>query len=249
MVWVYDKRPTNGSAFVYWGMIPVDSQSKEARILIEYTQGVLNALKLDNGPSHGEVMMKDDVPCLVEMNCRSHGWDGAWVPLANMLCGYAQPALALDSHVDPGKFSEIPDVMPSPYKASGQAVMLVSYFAGTVKSTPGYERMKKMSSFLALQTGYEKGSKVSLTIDLFTAVGVLMLANADKCQLEADVAEVRKMEKDGLFEFDEEADPALHPCLLTRRASSSFTDCAQKEPTDCAAQKEPTDCAPCHLLR
>jgi hypothetical protein len=210
MVWVYDKRPTNGSAFVYWGMIPVDSQSKEAKILIEYTQGVLTALKLDNGPTHGEVMMKDDVPCLVEMNCRSHGWDGAWVPLANMLCGYAQPALALDSHVNPAKFKQIPDVMPSPFKASGQAVMLVSYFAGTVKSAPGYEKMKKLPSFLALQTGYEKGSKVELTVDLFTAVGVLMLANQDNRQLDTDLVAVRRMEKEGIFEFDEEIDPAMY---------------------------------------
>jgi len=237
MVWVYDKRPTNGSAFVYWGMIPVDSQSKEAKILIEYTQGVLNALKLDNGPTHGEVMMKDDVPCLVEMNCRSHGWDGAWVPLANMLCGYAQPALALDSHVNPAKFKQIPDVMPSPFKASGQAVMLVSYFAGTVKSAPGYEKMRKLPSFLALQTGYEKGSKVELTVDLFTAVGVLMLANQDKRQLDTDLAEVRRMEKEGIFEFDEEIDPAIYqpsPDVVEfkdrRRASSSFDWGAQKAP-------------------
>jgi len=229
MVWVYDKRPTNGSAFVYWGMIPVDSQSKEAKILIQYTQGVLNALKLNNGPTHGEVMMRDDVPCLVEMNCRSHGWDGSWVPLCNLMCGYAQPALALDSHINPSKVAQIPDAMPSPFKASGQAVMLVSYFSGTVKSAPGYEKMKKLSSFLALQTGYEKGSKVELTVDLFTAVGVLILANTNKAQLEADLADVRKMEKEGIFEFDEEIDPALYqptPDIVEfkdrRRASSSF---------------------------
>jgi len=228
MVWMYDKRPTNGSAFVYWGMIPVDSHSKEAKILIQYTEGVLDALKLDNGPTHGEVMMNDNVPCLVEMNCRSHGWDGAWVPLANMLCGYAQPALAIDAFVSPGKLSEIPAVMPSPFKASGQAVMLVSYFSGTVKSAPGYEKMRQLPSFLALQTGYEKGSKVELTVDLFTAVGVLMLANTDKPQLDADLAEVRKMEKDGIFEFDEEVDPAIYqpsPDIVDfrdRRFSSSF---------------------------
>jgi predicted ATP-grasp superfamily ATP-dependent carboligase len=204
MIWEYDKRPTNGSAFVYWGMLPIDSQSKEGKILVKYTEGVLDALKLNNGPSHGEVMMKDDVPCLVEMNCRSHGWDGSWVPLANMMCGYAQPALALDSHIDIARFKDIPDVMPSPFKASGQAVMLVSYFAGTVKSMPGYDKMKKLSSFVALQTGYEKGSKVELTVDLFTAVGVLILANQDKHQLEADLSTVRKMEKEGIFEFDEE---------------------------------------------
>merc|ERR1719330_727723 len=111
MVWVYDKRPTNGSAFVYYGVIPVDSASQEAKILIPYVQGVLNALKLHNGPSHGEVMMTSDGPCLVEMNCRSHGWDGAWVPVCRALTGgYAQPEVAVDSHTDGEAFGKLPDV-------------------------------------------------------------------------------------------------------------------------------------------
>lgn len=208
MVWVYDKRPTNGAAFVYYGMIPVDSNSEIAKQLIKYTQSVLDALELNNGPSHGEVMMTSDGPCLVEMNCRSHGWDGAWVPLASMLTGgYAQPGVALDSHVNAGAFAEIPAVYPSPLKAAGQNVMLVSFFSGTVKGTPGYDKMRELSSFVALQTGVGIGSKVELTIDLFTAVGVLVLANSESSRLEADLAAVREMEREGLFAFDEEPEP------------------------------------------
>merc|ERR1711879_895310 len=189
----------------YWGMIPVDSQSDEAKILIQYTRGVLDALGLANGPTHGEVMMTPDGPCLVEMNCRSHGWDGAWVPLAEMLCGYAQPAVALDSHLHPERFELIPSVMPSPFRASGQAVMLISYFTGKVLATPGYDKMKQLPSFAALQTGYGQGCKVEVTVDLFTAVGVLMLANSDPEQLERDLAEVRQIEKEGIFVFAEES--------------------------------------------
>ena len=103
MVWVYDKRPTNGGDFVYYGMVPVDSQSREAQILIKYTWDVLDALKL--GP--------DNVPRLVEMNCRSHGWDGAWVPLAKKLTGgYSQPDVTLDSYLDAMAFDQIPDITP-----------------------------------------------------------------------------------------------------------------------------------------
>lgn len=204
MVWVYDKRPTNGGDFVYFGMIPVDSSSEEAKVLVSYTRAVLDALKLDNGPTHGEIMMTADGPCLVEMNCRSHGWDGSWVPLARALTGgYAQPEVALDSHMNEQAFAMLPDVMPSPFKASGQTVMLVSCFSGIVKRTPGYDRMRQLSSFVALQTGVGIGSEVGLTVDLFTAVGVLILVNSDATQLEADIAEVREMEKTGLFEFEE----------------------------------------------
>lgn len=209
MIWVYDKRPTNGAAFVYYGMIPVDSSSAEAKILIEYTRKVLDALKLSNGPTHGEVMMTSNGPCLVEMNCRSHGWDGAWVPLARALTGgYAQPEAAIDSHCDAAAFNKLPDVYGG-FKAAGQTVMLVNFFSGQVKTTPGFDKMKKMSSFVALQTGVDVGCRVEMTVDLFTAAGVLILANSDKVKLEADLAEVRKLEKEagGLFEFEPEVDP------------------------------------------
>ena len=64
MVWVYDKRRCNNAAFVYFGCVPVDSESPEAKILIPYVRGVLDALEFKNGPSHAEVMMTSDGPCL-----------------------------------------------------------------------------------------------------------------------------------------------------------------------------------------
>lgn len=67
MLWVYDKRPRNGSQFVYFGMLPIDSESEEAKVLIPYTRGVLDALGMKHGPSHGEIILTKDGPCLVEM--------------------------------------------------------------------------------------------------------------------------------------------------------------------------------------
>ena len=51
MVWVYDKRPRNGSQFVYFGMLPIDPMSEEAQVLIPYTRGVLDALGMAHGVS------------------------------------------------------------------------------------------------------------------------------------------------------------------------------------------------------
>lgn len=82
MAWVYDKRAVNGSAFVYFGCVPIESDSEEANLVIPYIRTVLDSLGFKNGPSHGEVMMTPDGPCLVEMNCRANGGDGSWRPLA-----------------------------------------------------------------------------------------------------------------------------------------------------------------------
>ena len=83
--------------------------------------------------------------------------------------------------------------------------MLVSFHSGPIKRMPGYEKIRDMSFFVSLQTGFTAGSKADLTVDLFTAVGVVMFAADDSTQLAADVVNVRKMEKAGLFEFEEEA--------------------------------------------
>ena len=49
MVWVYDKRAANGCAFVYFGCVPIDSNTPEAKLLIAYTRRVLDALDVKNG--------------------------------------------------------------------------------------------------------------------------------------------------------------------------------------------------------
>jgi len=172
MIWVYDKRPCHGSAFVYFGCVPVDSESLEAKILIPYVRGVLDAMEFKNGPSHAEVMMTPDGPCLVEMNCRAHGGDGNWRPLCRHLTGgYSQVEATVDSYLDKKQFSLLPSKPPSPFKASGQEVILVSFGRGVVKTTPGFDEIKEMPSFVYLETGVRPGSRVDYTIDLFTGIG------------------------------------------------------------------------------
>jgi len=204
MVWVYDKRPANGSAFVYFGCVPVPSDSPEAKLLIPYVRRVLDSLDVRNGPSHGEVMMTDDGPCLVEMNCRAHGGDGNWRPLCRALNGgYSQVEASVDAYLDSRQFMVTPDRPPAPFKASGQEVILVSFSRGTVKSTPGFEKIKKLHSFVYLETGIKKGSKVDYTVDLFTGIGSVILMHEDPKVLESDVAFIRQMEKDNkLFEYE-----------------------------------------------
>ena len=206
MVWVYDKRPANGSAFVYFGCVPVDPESQEGKIVIPYIRRVLDALGVKNGPSHGEVMLTPDGPCLVEMNCRAHGGDGNWRSLCQALTGgYSQVDATVDAYLEKQGFFALPDKPPSPFKAAGQEVILVSYSRGTVKATPGLEIAQGLQSFVYLETGVRIGSKVDYTVDLFTCIGSVILMHHDKAILEADVALVRQLEKDNkIFEYEPE---------------------------------------------
>jgi len=204
MMWVYDKRPFNGSAFVYFGTLPIDSDSPESKILIPYVRGVLDALGISNGASHAEVMMTQDGPCLVEMNCRAHGGDGNWVPLARALTGgYTQVDATVDSYLDKQKFSTIPDVYPSPLKAAGQEVFLVSRGRGKVRSTPGFDVIKELPSFIYLESGVSPGGFVDFTVDLFTSLGGVLLMHRDPEVLEADIKKIREMEENNeIIEYE-----------------------------------------------
>jgi biotin carboxylase len=204
MLWVYDKRVTNGSAFVYFGCIPVDSESPEAKILISYTKRVLDSLEVKNGPSHNEIMMMNDGPCLVEANVRAHGGDGNWRGLCRALCGgYSQVESAVDSFLDEKAFLNTPEKPPSPFKAAGQEVILVSFTRGKVKSTPGFDAIMKLASFCYLETGVQPGVEVDYTTDLFTGIGSVILMHKDEEVVRKDVAFIRELEKENkLFELE-----------------------------------------------
>ena len=217
MVWKYDKRPRNGSQFVYFGMLPIDPNSDEAKVLIPYTRGVLDALGMKHGPSHGEIIITDDGPCLVEMNCRAHGGDGNWAPLARALTGsYCQVEVTADAYVDEEEFHKIPDLPPSPLKAHGLEVNLVSYSKGKVKSMPGFDVIKKLPSFVWLSPAASIGSDVKYTIDLVTSPGCCVLMNSDETVLNKDLEFIRYLEEiNGLFIYETKGESLARPTVST----------------------------------
>ena len=203
-VWLYDKRAVNGGSFVYFGDIPIESDTPETQQLIPYARQVLDALGVKHGPSHGEFILTKDGPCLVEMNCRAHGGDGNWRPLCVALNGgYSQVEATVDAYLDKQQFSIYADKPPSPFKAAGQEVILVSFSRGIVKATPGFEKIKKLQSYVYLETGVQVGSEVDYTVDLFTGIGSVILMHRDPEILESDVNFIRKLERDNaLFEYE-----------------------------------------------
>jgi len=203
MMYKYDKRPVNGAQFVYYGMVPVPSDSEEAQLLIPYTRGVLDALALQNGPSHGEVMMTADGPCLVEMNCRLSGAGGSWVPLAKALTGgFSAVDATVDAFTSKAKFDAIPDIFPAPFRSFGLVAYLVAMNEGEVRKTPGFDRIRALPSFHSLMSPVKPGSCFELTVDLFTMCGTVVLLNCDSVELERDLSIIREMETQfTLFEF------------------------------------------------
>merc|ERR1712176_494816 len=83
---------------------------------------------------------------------------------------------------------------------------------GVVKSTPGYEVIKGLESFVCLETAIQPGVKIDYTTDLFTNVGSVIVLHSDPAQVAKDVETIRQMERDcTLFELEPRAEILSRP--------------------------------------
>ncbi|KAE8881417.1 hypothetical protein PF005_g11043 [Phytophthora fragariae] len=198
-VWKYDKRRVNDAAFVYFGLSLVPAEGI-VNDMIDYQFQVLDALGIRNGPAHGEVKFCRGSPVLIEVGSRCHGGEGAWVPIANICVGCNQVATAVDSILDGEAFAKLTD-RPRKLLAYGCEAMLVSYKNGVLKSTPGIAEIEKMPAFLKKEIFVAPGDNVRQTVDMFTTPGSIMLTHKDRDVLEGNLARIRELEVEGLFEL------------------------------------------------
>lgn len=202
-IWKYDKRRVNDAAFVYFGLslVPADDDSPIIHALIDYQFKVLDALGVRSGPAHGEVKFCRGAPVLIEVGARCHGGEGAWVPIADRCVGYNQVGASIDSVLDADAFASLPD-RPRVLKQYGCEAMLVSYRDGVLKSAPGLDEIDRMPAFLKREIFVAPGDVLRRTIDMFTTPGSIMLTHPDRSVLEQNLARIRELELDGLFELE-----------------------------------------------
>jgi len=160
--------------------------------------GVLDALGIQNGPTHGEVIMTKDGPCLVEMNCRLIGAAGACLPIQRSLTGgMSQVEATLDAFLNESAWALIPSIPSVPFKGWGGLAVLVSTRAGRVVDTQGLDIIHGLRSCVSIQGQPSVGDWVELTIDLPTNVGLVVLVHTDAQVVEEDMQTIRKMEAEG----------------------------------------------------
>lgn len=200
MVYKYDKQPANGADFVYFAVEPVPMNDSKVPELVMYAQKVLDAMGILYGPTHGEFILTEEGPRLVEMNCRAQGADGSWAPLCRALTGgYSQIEIAVHSYISDEEFDKCPEQPPVPFKASGIEICFVSRVEGVISGTPGFDMVRSLDSFHELFTDVEVGSEVQRTIDPATGVGSVILIHPDDKVLKRDIRLIREMENAGKF--------------------------------------------------
>lgn len=103
-VWKYTKIKTAEGGYIYdYDEIVNELGIGEAE-LVEYAYDVCDALGIKYGPVHGEYMIDEKGPVLIEVNCRPHGGnlDAEYMDL---ISGQHETDSSLDSYLNPEKFN------------------------------------------------------------------------------------------------------------------------------------------------
>ena len=187
-IWKYDKRLFNGSPVVYFGMrlMPVEAEP-ELRAMVEYIFNVLEQLGIRNGAIHSEVKFEERGPVLIEANCRLHGGEGTWAPMAEECLGYSAVTAMLDAYLDPAAFGALPS-MPSGFRAHAKEAKLRSAVSGVLKTIDqaALKAIRELPSYRSEMIAVKVGKRIDLTTDAVTACGNVNFVNKDLKQLEKD---------------------------------------------------------------
>lgn len=193
-IWKYHKIKTREGGHVYDYDETVNELGIGESALIEYAYDVADALGIKYGPVHGEYMIDEKGPILIEVNCRPHGGtlDAKFL---DRISGQHETDSSLDSYLNPDKFYQ---ERRKPYKLYAHGVLksIIVPKDITVKSSPLQNIGRNLKSHHKTLIGQIEGSQFLLkTQDIETSPGDIYLVHEDKDQVMSDLEFLRSLEQ------------------------------------------------------
>ncbi len=195
LVWKYNKVKTAEGAIVYDSCETVNELSLGEAEMIEYAYKVADALEIQYGPVHGEYMIDEKGPVLIEVNCRPCG-GGMPATFLDRISGQHETDSILDSYLKPKCFF---DELIKRYKlyAHGTLKFFITPKNMIVRSSPIVNIEKKLKAFhdsSLINTTYQD-MIFKKTEDLNSAAGYVFLVNEDKAKVDHDLNFLRDVER------------------------------------------------------
>ena len=103
LIWKYNKIKTAEGGHVYDSIMTVNELGLGEAEMVEYAYDVADALGIRYGAVHGEYMIDDKGPVLIEVNCRPSG-GGMDADYINKISGQHETDSILDSYLNPDNF-------------------------------------------------------------------------------------------------------------------------------------------------
>ena len=184
-VWRYDKMKLANGTNAYNYAVAVPRLGIGHSALIRYACEVASAIGIQYGPVHGEYMVDEDGPVLIEVNCRPMG-AGMQRKFVESIFVQHETDSALDSYLDPDKFEEAKRV---PYRVKKHAAIKLFIIPEDteVDSAPVLQIATHLRSYYsAIFDQIGRASSLKETKNLETAGGTVYLLHEDEQVLKSD---------------------------------------------------------------
>lgn len=194
MIWKYNKIKTAEGGNVYDYDETINELGIGEAELVEYAYDVADALGVKYGPVHGEYMIDEKGPVLIEVNCRPHGGN-LDAKFLDRISGQHETDSALDSYLNPEKFN-LERLKGYRLFAHGVVKTFIVPKNLIARSSPMNSIGVNLKSFFKTDlNSIQSPQTFSKTQDLETAGGNVYLAHEDPNQLQQDVDFLRDIEK------------------------------------------------------
>ncbi len=189
----YEKVKTPDGHYIYDYMCYIDKMEPGYNEMVEYAFKVADAIHYKNGLIHGEYMIDEKGPVLIEVNCRPMG--GAQPSeFMDLITGQHETDSVLDALLDPAKFKADCE---KPYRLHRNGILkfLIVKEDIDAEDSPIWEVAKQLSSTYKISASEPEIPKYySKTIDLETCGAVIYMVNKDKKVLYEELDILRKIE-------------------------------------------------------
>ena len=196
-VYVYKKIPIPGGSMLYDINENILEQeiTPEIQEIMDYAQKVVEAIGIEYGPVHGEYMVDENGPVLMEVNCRICGGDMTMKFLDTQF-GHHETNRSLEAYLDVEAFNKH---MEEGYKTPGKGYFKLLRILEDIDivDAPICRIAESMPSFISY-VGIEPNKAMHLpkTINLYTNGGKFAFASTDVEQAKADCMELDRIEKE-----------------------------------------------------
>lgn len=216
-VWESNKVKMPNGTNAYNNMMTVPRFSVGHSALIRYACNVASAIGIKYGPVHGEYMVDDKGPVLIEVNCRPMG-AGLQREYLEEVFGHHETDIALDSYLDPVKFK---NEMNKPYRLNKFAAIKLFILKDDteVYTAPIMQIARHLRSYYKADfNGIGRDLILSETKNMETVGGTVYLIDKDEnlVREECELLHLLEMKYPGILyqgEGDEDSGLNIRPDL------------------------------------
>ena len=194
-IWKYSKVQTPDGAIIYDTIKTVNEISIGESEMIDYAYKVADAFGIRYGPVHGEYMIDDKGPVLIEVNCRPAG---ASMPaeFLDRIEGHHETDIFLDSYLKPKRFHE---KRKERYRLNAYGALKVFIVPEDIvaRSAPMNKISPRLKSYYMSNVADINDTELFFgkTIDLETSCGYVYMVHEDKGVIQDDIEFLRRVEK------------------------------------------------------